>query len=62
MICADTFWAVKSYPEVPAGSQFRFSWADTLKRLEPTTAENGVKTVRYTNPLDGGPVAIERRK
>jgi gentisate 1,2-dioxygenase len=47
---------VKSYPEVPAGSQFRFAWADTLKQLGAVEAEKGVKTLRYTNPLDGGPV------
>ena len=47
---------VESYPEVPAGSQFRFPWADTLARLDALQGERGVKIVRYTNPRDGGPV------
>jgi gentisate 1,2-dioxygenase len=47
---------VKAYPEVPQGSQFRYAWADTVKRLDAMAAENGVKSMRYINPLDGGPV------
>jgi len=47
---------VKSYPEVPAGSQFRYPWADTVKRLAALPMHEGAKTLRYTNPLNGGPV------
>lgn len=47
---------VKAYPEVPPGSQFRFAWTDTVKRLDAAPAKDGVRSVRYTNPLDGGPV------
>ena len=45
---------VKSYPEVPAGAQFRFPWADTLAKLAALPAQQGVKTMRYMR--DGGPV------
>ena len=47
---------VKSYPEVPPGSQFRFPWSETVARLGATPAQGGVKSLRYTNPRDGGPV------
>ena len=41
---------VKAYPDVPPGSQFRFPWQDTLKRLESLAGP--VKTLRYAK----GPV------
>ena len=47
---------VKAYPEVPPGSQFRYPWADTLKELAALPAKDGVRTLRYRNPIGGGPV------
>jgi len=45
---------VKSYPEVPAGSQFRHPWQDTVKKLEALSGP--VKQLQYTDPRTGGPV------
>lgn len=55
---------VKSYPPVPPGSQFRFPWQDTLKRLESLSGP--VRTVRYTDrpvlpTLDAAVVQIDAR-
>jgi gentisate 1,2-dioxygenase len=47
---------VKAYPEIPAGSQFRHAWSDTVKRLGSAPEVQGVRILRYTNPRDGGPV------
>ena len=47
---------VKAYPEVPPGSQFRHAWADTVKQLAAMPVRDGVRTMHYINPLDGGPV------
>ena len=47
---------VKTYPEVPAGSQFRHPWADTVRNLERIAGVDGIKTHRYTDPRTGGPV------
>lgn len=47
---------VKNYPEVPPGAQFRHPWSDTIRRLESATPSDGVRSVRYTDPRNGGPV------
>jgi gentisate 1,2-dioxygenase len=47
---------VKAYPQIPPGSQFRHAWSDTVKRLDSAPQLQGVRTLRYTNPRDGGPV------
>jgi gentisate 1,2-dioxygenase len=47
---------VTAYPEVPPGSQFRFPWTETVARLAAAPAKDGVRSVRFTNPRDGGPV------
>jgi len=47
---------VKAYPEVPPGSQFRYAWNQTVERLAAAPDNDGVKTIRYTNPRGGGPV------
>jgi len=60
---------VKAYPEVPAGTQFRFPWSETLKQLEAAKEIEGVRTIRYTRnggpvipTLDAGVVQIEKGK
>jgi gentisate 1,2-dioxygenase len=41
---------------VPAGAKFHFPWRDTLRRLEDAPSKDGVRQVRYGDPLTGGPV------
>jgi gentisate 1,2-dioxygenase len=47
---------VKAYPDVPPGSQFRYAWSETLNQLAAMPARDGVRTMHYINPLNGGPV------
>jgi gentisate 1,2-dioxygenase len=47
---------VKAYPDVPPGSQFRHTWADTLAKLNEMKSADGVKRYRFTDPRTGGPV------
>lgn len=44
-------------PSVPYTPRFRYAWADVQALLDAMPVEtDGSKRVRYTNPLDGGPV------
>jgi gentisate 1,2-dioxygenase len=48
---------VTDRPTVPHTPRFRYAWSDVLAVLAATAPEaDGSRAVRYTNPLDGGPV------
>jgi gentisate 1,2-dioxygenase len=47
---------VQRYPDVPAGAHFRHPWTDTVRHLEAAAEKDGVRELRYTDPLRGGPV------
>lgn len=48
---------VSDRPSVPYTPRFRYAWTDVLALLATMApADDGSRTVRYTNPLDGGPV------
>lgn len=43
----------------PHSPQFRYPWSETVKVLEAMTpADDGTRRLRFTNPLDGGPVMV----
>lgn len=48
---------VESGTELPYSPMFRYPWTATLETFTATPASrDGSKRVRYTNPMDGGPV------
>lgn len=48
---------VTDRPRVPYTPRFRYPWADTQAVLAAMAADaDGSRTLRYSNPLDGGPV------
>jgi len=48
---------VSDRPSVPYTPRFRYAWQDVAAMLEAMpAAPDGSRAVRYTNPLDGGPV------
>ena len=59
----DRAFAVAGYvpdtdaPATPYSPMFRYPWTQTLAALEAApAAPDGARRVRYTNPVDGGPV------
>ncbi|MGH7004006.1 MAG: cupin domain-containing protein, partial [Alphaproteobacteria bacterium] len=48
---------VSGRPSVPYTPRFRYAWRDVAAMLgEMSPSADGSRAVRYTNPLDGGPV------
>lgn len=48
---------VTDFAPVPYTPRLRYAWGDVLRMLAATEpAGDGSRTIRYTNPLDGGPV------
>ncbi len=46
-------------PDVPYSPMFRYPWTNTLAAFgNMPAADDGAKRLRYTNPVDGGPVIL----